>query len=100
MIVQIGVAEKISNLLRSGRALDIALGVMIAAVPLAYSPLAPTSLKWAILGLLTPLLAFLWLWGGSPPSFRPLPKLLVPFLALILVSQLSLLQAMNLYYGL
>jgi len=98
--LQTAVAEKISDLSRSGRALDIALGVLIAAVPLAYSPLAPTSLKWAILGLLTPLLAFLWLWGGSPPSFRPLPKLLVPFLALILVSQLSLLQAMNLYYGL
>jgi len=98
--VQIAVAEKISNLARSGRALDIALGVLIAAVPLAYSPLAPNSLKWAILGLLTPLLVFLWLWGGSPPSFRPLPKLVVPFLALILVSQLSLLQAMNLYYGL
>lgn len=100
MIVQIGVAEKISHLARSGRALDIALGVMIAAVPLAHSPLAPTSLKWAIFGLLTPLLAFLWLWRGPPPSFRPLPQLLVPFLALILVSQLSLLQAMNVYYGL
>ena len=98
--MQVAVAEKISNLPRSGRALDIALGVLIAAVPLAYSPLAPTSLKWAIIGVLTPLLTCLWLWGGSPPSFRPLPKLLVPFLALILVSQLSLLQAMNLYYGL
>ena len=93
-------AEKTSDLPRSGRALEIALGVLIAAVPLTYSPLAPTSLKWAILGLLTPLLICLWLWGGSPPTFRPLPKLVVPFLALILVSQLSLLQAMNLYYGL
>ncbi|MGH7424785.1 MAG: O-antigen ligase family protein, partial [Candidatus Methylomirabilales bacterium] len=100
MSVRTAVGEKISDLSRSGRALDIALGVLIAAVPLAYSPLAPNSLKWAILGLLTPLLTCLWLWGGSPPSFRPLPKLVAPFLALILVSQLSLLQAMNLYYGL
>ncbi|MGH7479000.1 MAG: O-antigen ligase family protein [Candidatus Methylomirabilales bacterium] len=100
MSVRTALAEKISDLSRSGRALDIALGVLIAAVPLAYSPLAPNSLKWAILGLLTPLLTCLWLWGGSPPSFRPLPKLVAPFLALILVSQLSLLQAMNLYYGL
>src|SRR3990172_652097 len=77
----------------------MALGVLIAAVPLAYSPLAPSSLKCAIIGLLTPLLVFLWLWRGCGP-FRPLPKLVAPFLALILVSQLSLLQAMNLYYGL
>jgi tetratricopeptide (TPR) repeat protein len=98
--VRTALAEKISDLSRSGRALDIGLGVLIAAVPLAYSPLAPNSLKWAILGLLTPLLAFLWLWGGYGRPFRPLPKLVVPFLALILISQLSLLQAMNLYYGL
>jgi Flp pilus assembly protein TadD/O-antigen ligase len=98
--VRTALAEKTSGLPRSDRALDITLGVLIAAVPLAYSPLAPTTLKWAILGLLMPLLACLWLWGRALPSFRPLPKLLVPFLALILVSQLSLLQAMNLYYGL
>jgi tetratricopeptide (TPR) repeat protein len=98
--VRTALAEKISDLSRSGRALDIGLGVLIAAVPLAYSPLAPNSLKWAILGLLTPLLAFLWLWGGYGRPFRPLPKLVAPFLALILISQLSLLQAMNLYYGL
>jgi tetratricopeptide (TPR) repeat protein len=100
VIVQIALAEKTSGLSRSGRLLDVTLGVLIAAVPLVYSPLAPTSLKWAILGLLMPLLACLWLRGRPLPSFRPLPKLVAPLLALILVSQLSLLQAMNLYYGL
>src|SRR3970040_2419869 len=37
---------------------------------------------------------------GHPWDREDFPPLLVPFLALILVSQLSLLQAMNLYYGL
>jgi tetratricopeptide (TPR) repeat protein len=100
VIVPISLAEKISDLVRSGRALDIGLGVLIATVPLMYSPLAPNSLKWAILGLLTFLLACLWLWEGSPLPLRPLPKLVAPLLAVILASQLSLLQAMNLYYGL
>jgi tetratricopeptide (TPR) repeat protein len=98
--VRTPLTEKIFDLTRSDRALNITLGVLIAAVPLAYSPLAPTSLKWAILGLLMPLLVCLWLWGRPVASFRPLPKLVAPLLALILVSQLSLLQAMNLYYGL
>ncbi len=78
----------------------MALGVLIAAVPLAYSPLAPNSLKWAILGVLVPLITVLWLWGGCGRPFRPLPKLVAPLLALLLVSELSLLQAINTYYGL
>ncbi|MFQ5883315.1 MAG: tetratricopeptide repeat protein [Candidatus Methylomirabilales bacterium] len=67
---------------------------------MAYSSLAPHSLKWAILGILVPLIALLWLWGGCGRRFRPLPKLAVPLLALLLVSVLSLPQAVNLYYGL
>ena len=112
--MRIALAKKISGLVRSSpaigspgprgdlrcRALDIALGVLIAAVPLAYSPLAPNSLKWAILGVLVPLITVLWLWGGCGRPFRPLPKLALPFLALLLVSELSLLQAINTYYGL
>ena len=82
------------------RAFDIGLGVLIAAVPLAFSPLAPVFLKWAILGVLTPLVTFLWLWGGCGRPFRPLPKLVTPLLALLVVSALSLLQAINLYFGL
>ncbi len=82
------------------RALDIALGVLIAAVPLTYSVLAPASLKWALLGLLAPVPAFLWLWGGCGRLFLPLPKLAAPLFTLLLVSGLSLLQAINLYYGL
>jgi len=81
-------------------ALDIALGVLIAAVPLTYSVLAPASLKWALLGLLAPVAAFLWLWGGCGRPFLPLPKLAAPLFTLLLVSGLSLLQAINLYYGL
>ena len=82
------------------RAFDIGLGVLIAAVPLAFSPLAPVFLKWAILGVLTPLITILWLWGGCGRPFRPLPKLVAPLLALLVVSALSLLQAINLYFGL
>jgi tetratricopeptide (TPR) repeat protein len=82
------------------RALDITLGVLIAAVPLTYSVLAPASLKWALLGLLAPVAAFFWLWGGCGRPFLPLPKLAVPLFTLLLVSGLSLLQAINLYYGL
>jgi len=82
------------------RALDITLGVLIAAVPLTYSVLAPASLKWALLGLLAPVAAFLWLWGGCGRPFLPLPKLAAPLFTLLLVSGLSLLQAINLYYGL
>ncbi|MGH7424453.1 MAG: O-antigen ligase family protein, partial [Candidatus Methylomirabilales bacterium] len=81
-------------------ALEIALGVLIAAVPLTYSVLAPASLKWALLGLLAPIAAFLWLWGGCGRPFLPLPKLAAPLFTLLLVSGLSLLQAINLYYGL
>ncbi len=82
------------------RALDITLGVLIAAVPLTYSVFAPASLKWALLGLLAPVAALLWLWGGCGRSFLPLPKLAAPLFTLLLVSGLSLLQAINLYYGL
>ncbi|MGH7406151.1 MAG: O-antigen ligase family protein, partial [Candidatus Methylomirabilales bacterium] len=82
------------------RALEIALGVLIAAVPLTYSALAPGSLKWALLGLLAPVAAFLWLWGGCGRPFLPLPKLAAPLFTLLLASGLSLLQAINLYYGL
>jgi len=82
------------------RALDITLGVLIAAVPLTYSVLAPASLKWTLLGLLAPVAAFLWLWGGCGRPFLPLPKLAAPLFTLLLVSGLSLLQAINLYYGL
>jgi tetratricopeptide (TPR) repeat protein len=82
------------------RALDITLGVLIAAVPLTYSVLAPASLKWTLLGLLAPVAAFLWLWGGCGRPFLPLPKLAAPLFTLVLVSGLSLLQAINLYYGL
>ena len=81
-------------------ALDIALGVLIAAVPLTYSVLAPASLKWALLGLLAPVAAFLWLWGGGGRPLLPLPKLAAPLFTLLLVSGLSLLQAINLSYGL
>ncbi len=81
------------------RAFDIALGVLIAAVPLSLAPLAPHSFKWAILGSLVPLLAILWLWGGTA-SLRPLPRLAAPLLALLLASVVSLLQAVNLHYGL
>ncbi|MCI0483311.1 MAG: O-antigen ligase family protein, partial [candidate division NC10 bacterium] len=81
------------------RALDITLGVLIAAVPLTYSVLAPASLKWALLGLLAPVAAFLWLWGGCGRPFLPLPRLAAPLFTLLLVSGLSLLQALNLYYG-
>ena len=81
-------------------ALDIALGVLIAAVPLSFAPLAPHSFKWTILGFLTPLLGFLWLWGGAGIPFRPLPRLVAPLLAFLLVSIVSLPQALNLYYGL
>jgi len=112
--LRIALVEKVSGFLRSGsafgspgsagdfrcRALDIALGVLIAAVPLAFSPLAPVALKGAILGVLTPLIVFLWLWGGCGRPFRPLPRLLAPFLALLVVSELSLLHAGNLYFGL
>lgn len=111
--MRLALVEKVSGFLRSGsafgspgsagdfrcRALDIALGVLIAAVPLAFSPLAPVALKGAILGVLTPLIAFLWLWGGCGRPFRPLPKLVAPLLALLVVSELSLLQAGNLYFG-
>ncbi|MFQ5961730.1 MAG: O-antigen ligase family protein [Candidatus Methylomirabilales bacterium] len=107
-------AEKFSGFLRADptiaspgpggafrcRAFDIGLGVLIAAVPLAFYPIAPASLKWAILGVLTPLVTFLWLWGGCGGPFRPLPKLVAPLLTLLLVSGLSLLQTTNLYYGL
>ncbi len=107
------VSKRVSDLLQSGpsvgslgargsspcHAFDIALGVLIAAVPLAYSSLAPHSFKWAILGVLVPLITLLWLWGGCGRPFRPLPKLVGPLLALLLVSVLSLPQAMNLYYG-
>ncbi len=82
------------------RAIDIALGVLIAAVPLVYSFLAPGSLKWAILGILAPVATFLWLWGGCGRPFLPLPRLAAPLFTLLLVSGLSLLQAINLYYGL
>jgi tetratricopeptide (TPR) repeat protein len=82
------------------RALDITLGVLIAAVPLIYSVLAPASLKWALLGLLAPVAAFLWLRGGYGRPLLPLPKLAAPLFSLLLVSGLSLLQAINLYYGL
>jgi tetratricopeptide (TPR) repeat protein len=82
------------------RALDITLGVLIAAVPLIYSVLAPASLKWALLGLLAPVAAFLWLRGGYGRPLLPLPKLAAPLFTLLLVSGLSLLQAINLYYGL
>ncbi len=82
------------------RALDITLGVLIAAVPLTYSVLAPASLKWTLLGLLAPVAAFLWLWGGCGRPFLPLPKLAAPLFTLLLVSGLSLIQAINLYYGL
>ena len=81
------------------RALDIALGVLIAAVPLTYSFLAANTLKWAILGFLTPVVALFWLWGGCGRAFRPLPKLVAPILALLLASQLSILQALNVYYA-
>ncbi|MFQ5881989.1 MAG: O-antigen ligase family protein [Candidatus Methylomirabilales bacterium] len=80
--------------------LQIVMGVLISAVPLAYSPLAPLSLKWAIIGVVTPVIAFLWLWGGCGRPFRPLPNLVIPLLALMLVSEVSLFQAINLYYGL
>ena len=80
--------------------LGIALGVLIAAIPLVYSVLAPTTLKWAILGVFAPVATFLWLWGGSGRPFRPLPKLAAPLLALLLVSGVSLFQAINLEYGL
>ena len=107
-------AEKVAGLLGSSpaiaspapkgpaccRALDIALGVLIAAIPLVYSLLAPGSLKWAILGILAPATTFLWLWGGCGRPFRPLPKLAAPFVTLLLVSGLSLLQAVNVQYGL
>jgi tetratricopeptide (TPR) repeat protein len=82
------------------RALDITLGVLIAAVPLTYSVLAPASLKWALLGLLAPVAAFLWLWGGCDRPFLPVPRLAAPLFTLLLVSGLSLLQALNLHYGL
>lgn len=82
------------------RALEIALGVLIAATPLTYSAFAPTSLKWALLGLLGPVAAFLWLWGGCGRPFLPSPRLAAPLFTLLLVSGLSLLQAINLYYGL
>jgi tetratricopeptide (TPR) repeat protein len=74
--------------------------VLLAAVPLAFSPLAPTTLKWAILGILAPVVTFLWLMGGCGRPFRPLPTLFPPLLALVLVSELSLLQAINVHYGL
>jgi tetratricopeptide (TPR) repeat protein len=114
MVVHLRVAEKAAGDVQSSpairaagrgegapfRALDVTLGVLIAAVPLTYSVLAPASLKWALLGLLAPLAAFLWLWGGYGRSFRPLPRLATPLFILLLVSGLSLLQAINLYYGL
>jgi len=109
-----GLAEKVAGFLGSSpaiaspapkgtaccRAIDIALGVLIAAIPLVYSFLAPGSLKWAILGILAPATTFLWLWGGCGRPFRPLPKLAAPLFTLLLVSGLSLLQAINLYSGL
>ena len=82
------------------RALDLALGVLIAAVPLVYSGLARASLKWAILGVLVPVISFLWLWRGCGRPFRPLPRLLAPLLALLLVMGVSLFHAINVHYGL
>jgi len=81
-------------------ALGIALGVLIAAIPLVYSVLGPVMLKWAILGVFAPVATFLWLWGGCGRPFRPLPKLAAPLFTLLLVSGVSLLQAINLAYGL
>jgi tetratricopeptide (TPR) repeat protein len=114
LVVHLPVAEKVTGDVQSSpaiattrrgdgfgcRALDITLGVLIAAVPLTYSVLAPASLKWALLGLLAPGAAFLWLWGGCGRPFLPLPKLAAPLFTLLLVSGLSLLQAINLSYGL
>ncbi|MDZ4339605.1 MAG: O-antigen ligase family protein [candidate division NC10 bacterium] len=74
--------------------------MLLAAVPLASSPLAPSTLKWAILGLLASVVTFLWLMGGCGRPFRPLPTLLLPLVALLLVSEISLLQAINPHYGL
>ncbi len=82
------------------RAIDIALGVLIAAVPLVYSGLAPASLKWAILGILVPVISFLWLWRGCGRPFRPLPRLIAPLLSLLLVMGVSLFHAINVHYGL
>lgn len=82
------------------RALDIGLGVLIAAVPLASYPFAVYGLKWAVLGLLTPLICFFWLRGGCGHPFRPLPTLFAPFAALLLAAELSVVQALNLYYAL
>ena len=82
------------------RAFDVTLGVLIAAVPLSFSFLAPHTLKWAILGVLVPLITALWLWGGCGRSLWPIPKLALPLLGLLLVSMLSLPQAINLHYGL
>lgn len=111
--MRIALAEKISRFrgsdLTTGsgsrggircRALDIALGVLIAAVPLAFSRLAPHSFKWALIGILVPLITVLWLSGGCGRPFRPFPRLAVPLLALLLVSVLSLPQTTNLHYGL
>jgi tetratricopeptide (TPR) repeat protein len=112
--LRIALPEKIAGFLRSGpgiessgpgagfwcRAFAIALGVVIATIPLAFSPLAPFSLKWAILGVFAPLTTLLWLRHGCGRPFRPLPRLVAPLLTFLLVSELSLLQAINLYYGL
>jgi len=81
------------------RTLNIALGVLIAAVPLVSYPLAPYALKWAVLGLLTPVVGFLWLRGGCGRPFRPFPTLVAPVVALLVVSEVSLFHALNFYYG-
>lgn len=112
--LRIAVPQKVAGLLGSRReigspsketdarcrALTITLGVLISSVPLVFYPLAPQSLKWAILGVFVPLTTFLWLWGGCGRPFRPLPKLVPPLLILLVASTLSLAQALNLYYGL
>ncbi len=112
--LRIALAEKAADLLRSTseigwpgeeggnrcRALVLTVGVLISAVPLAFYPLAPQSLKWAIVSVFVPLTTFFWLWGGCGRPFRPLPKLVAPLLLLVLASMLSLVQAINLYYGL
>jgi O-antigen ligase/Flp pilus assembly protein TadD len=84
----------------SSLALELVIGLLIFAVPLAYSSFAPLTLKWALIGLVTPTIAFLWLWGGCGRPFRPLPQLLLPLLTLMLVAEISLFQVINLYYGL
>ncbi|MFQ5881988.1 MAG: O-antigen ligase family protein [Candidatus Methylomirabilales bacterium] len=76
----------------------VALALLIFAVPLAYSSLSLFYLKWLLIGLITPWIIYLWLRERDLP--RPLPRLLIPLVSLFAVAVFSLLQTVNLYYGL